>query len=268
MGFTDEHPVRYPGLPGKADSTVKRDGFDHPKTRRLKRELGVPHYAAVGLLECLFHVTAKYAPDGGVGRLGDDEIADYLGWEEDAGALVVAFQKCGWLDPCDTHRLRVHDWSDHADDAVKKRLARMGASGHVRTTAGHGSPARALPEPEPSQCQAPPEVLAAVAAASDPADPLTDAVWAAWERWTARPPHRTSSADDRSLRTLQAEYGPEMVAAACNEAHRCAAKATRPVPYIRSICERCKDQGVMPGERADNKPVQPKAVAVARDQGS
>ncbi len=101
---------------------MKRATPQHYKVGRLMRELEIPRYSAVGILESLWHFAAQYAPRGNIGRCTDEEIADAIGWLGEAGTLVDALVTCGWLDRDKEHRLLVHDWHDHADYAVRKYL--------------------------------------------------------------------------------------------------------------------------------------------------
>jgi hypothetical protein len=107
---------------------VKRGTPEHPKTKALARRLGVPWPMAVGTLELLWHFTARYAPAGDIGRFPDEAIAAAVGWPEnrDRAELVRALCDCGWLDPHPEHRLMIHDWPDHCEDAVHVFLARRG----------------------------------------------------------------------------------------------------------------------------------------------
>ncbi len=106
---------------------MKRTGIDHPKARRLAKLLDIHHYAAIGILECLWHFTARHAITGDVGRWSDEEIAAAIGWPEDeALRLINALTDSGWLDRHEAHRLIVHDWGDHCDEAVKKTVGRKG----------------------------------------------------------------------------------------------------------------------------------------------
>lgn len=66
------------------DPVMKRGAPDHPKMRRLARRLGLPHMAAVGCMEMLWHWASRYAQDGAIGRYDDDDIADALYWTEPA----------------------------------------------------------------------------------------------------------------------------------------------------------------------------------------
>ncbi len=106
---------------------MKRTGIDHPKTRRLAKLLGVPLFSAVGVLECLWHFTARHAIRGDIGRWSDAEIADRVDWSaEDVERLIAALVDAGWLDRADVHRLIVHDWHDHCDESVRKTIKKHG----------------------------------------------------------------------------------------------------------------------------------------------
>ena len=103
--------------------------FDHRKTRRLMRILGISRPYAVGLLESLWHVTMTHAPNGAIGRLTNDDIADEIRDPEwTADELVQAFIDSGWIDESAEHRLAIHDWSDHADGYIQAKLYRAGES--------------------------------------------------------------------------------------------------------------------------------------------
>ena len=87
--------------------------------KRFARLLEIPIYAAVGLLESLWHATARYAVLGDIGRLPDEEIAEAVGWDPStAERLVQAILDARWLerhtDP--NVRLLIHDWAEHADN--------------------------------------------------------------------------------------------------------------------------------------------------------
>ena len=83
---------------------MKREAVGHTKIKRLCRRLDIPLWQAVGLLESLI-------------ALG----IDYRG---DETAMVEALVATGWLDRDPVERFVIHDWADHADDAVHMRLAR------------------------------------------------------------------------------------------------------------------------------------------------
>jgi hypothetical protein len=103
---------------------MKRGTPDHPKTLRLARRLDVWPVTAAGLLECLWHWTTKYRPAGDIGR-GHDAADIEMGckWPGKPGACVQAMIAERWIDELDGV-LVVHDWSEHADEAVHRALAR------------------------------------------------------------------------------------------------------------------------------------------------
>lgn len=101
---------------------MKRGTPRHPKVLELSLALGIPKYSIIGLLEMLWHFTAEFALDGGVGKFSDAMIGEALCWDGDSTVLVSAMVKTGWLDCCKCHRLRVHDWPNHADQTVRRVL--------------------------------------------------------------------------------------------------------------------------------------------------
>ena len=140
---------------------MKRGTQRHPKFSYLRELLKTSVPATVGLLELTWHFTQEYAPQGNVGRFDDARIEAAACWSGKRGRLVEALTLSGWLDADPEHRLLVHDWADHADGAVKKRLERAGlsfltatpkTSGQRLTSADNGALARArsLPTPLPA----------------------------------------------------------------------------------------------------------------------
>lgn len=113
---------------------MKRGCPTHPKTEELAELLGIEIFAAVGLLEMLWHFTAQYAPRGDIGQWPDKRIAKALGWRRDAEKLVSAMVSAGWLDTDPAYRLLVHGWAEHADQGVARLLARRNQSFAVPVT--------------------------------------------------------------------------------------------------------------------------------------
>lgn len=157
---------------------MKREAVGHTKMKKLCRKLQIPTYQGIGILEALWHLTAREAQRGDIGKLSNEDIALGIDYRGDPDELVTALIDCEWLEVHQIHRLLIHDWAEHADDAVKKRVARSGIGfcnpdvrfgGQRRTTAdngGHVSPSAdngslegkngglavksgSLPEPEP-----------------------------------------------------------------------------------------------------------------------
>lgn len=138
---------------------MKRGTPEHPKTLRLAVALGIPRFQAVGLLEMLWHFTARFAPRGDVGRWPDEEIARAMTWVGDPGKLISALAENGWIDSDKAYRFVIHDWAAHCDQGVRKYLARnklrfATLSGRrpsrVRTQSGPPLPLP-LPSPQPTE---------------------------------------------------------------------------------------------------------------------
>jgi len=85
------------------------------KFKNLQKDLGLSLYETIGLLEALWHFTVSNAIQGDVGKHSNQEIADWIGWREDADKMIEALTKRRWLDKHSRHRLIVHHWpSIHA----------------------------------------------------------------------------------------------------------------------------------------------------------
>ena len=111
----------------------------HPKFRRFAKLLGVPQYAAVGLLESIWMMACQFADDGDLSRFSAEELADYCGWEGDADSLLDTLVATKWIDR-DADSLRIHDWETHCPDYVldrqRKRRERRGHSHADADSAG------------------------------------------------------------------------------------------------------------------------------------
>ncbi len=145
---------------------MKRGTPEHPKVFDLMEQLGCDRPAALGYLELLWHFTAKYAPQGDIGRFTDARIEAGIDWGgrgKPKGKLIRALVDSKWIDADAEYRLKIHDWSEHADEATKKKLVRSGLSfveagakvaRQNPVTDGKSSPTVAdnggLPLPEPS----------------------------------------------------------------------------------------------------------------------
>jgi hypothetical protein len=105
---------------------MKRGTPRHPKCAQLQELLDMPSYSAVGILEMLWHFAAEFAPQGDIGRYSDKRIEAALGWDKKTGELIRALCAAGWIDEHSDPQVRlvVHDWHDHCEDAVRKRLER------------------------------------------------------------------------------------------------------------------------------------------------
>lgn len=103
---------------------MKRTAIDHPKMKRLGRILKLEPWGPIGIMESLWHFCAKSCPRGDIGKWGDDDIAEAVGWSHDSAELVKALLACRFLDESKDHRLLVHDWHDHCEDSIHLGLAR------------------------------------------------------------------------------------------------------------------------------------------------
>lgn len=105
---------------------MKRNTPDHWKMDDLVNILDIGLAQAVGHMELLFHLTAKQAMHGNIGKISNATIAKKCGWAGDPDTFINALIKSKWLDACSHERLIVHDWHEHCDDATKKAVARSG----------------------------------------------------------------------------------------------------------------------------------------------
>jgi hypothetical protein len=85
----------------------------------LKRQLKLPFWQVIGVLEAIWHTTLRNAPAGDIGKLSNEEIAAAIEWDGDADELIAALVKARWLDVDTEFRLVVHDWSDHCPNYLK-----------------------------------------------------------------------------------------------------------------------------------------------------
>ena len=104
---------------------MKKEAFRHPKFKRLARTLKINLVWAEGLASRLWHITATLTPNGNIGKLSNEDIADELEFDvERADELVAALVDVRLIDESQTFRLVVHDWPDHCEESVHLKLAR------------------------------------------------------------------------------------------------------------------------------------------------
>ncbi len=107
---------------------MKRDAYTHPKTLDLASRLDISRAHAIGLLTLLWDFTAAYAPQGDIGRHRNGAIARACDWTGDPDEFVGHLVAAGWVDTCDEHRLRIHDWPEHCENWVRAKVGRLGKS--------------------------------------------------------------------------------------------------------------------------------------------
>jgi hypothetical protein len=105
---------------------MKKGTGQHRKTKRLMRLLKVTRCHAVGILNCIWELAAEQTPRGDIGAYTDEELADELDWQGDPHALVSALEDAGWIDKHAEYRYVIHDWSEHCEDTVHRKVARAG----------------------------------------------------------------------------------------------------------------------------------------------
>jgi hypothetical protein len=144
---------------------VKREATGSTKMKKLCRLLDIRMYEAIGILESLWHLTAREAPQGDIGKLSNEDIALGLDWRDDPEKLITALLDARWLDMSRHVRLVVHDWHEHADESVKRKLVRNGLSflsvesclgaalqsSDVNRLPGAGAGPSPVPGPEPGE---------------------------------------------------------------------------------------------------------------------
>lgn len=193
---------------------MKRGTPEHPKVHQLAAALGVPKYAAVGILESLWHFAQEYAQDGAVGRYHDDAIARWIGWDGASTALVDGLVAAGWLDRCECHGLRVHDWKQHADQTVRRVLESRGQQFAAcyddasTMLAAAKLPSRAVPSrAKPSQAKPETETDTPPAPKGGALADFTAAFNAAYDRDCKAPTLNRSQ--EQQLKRLVANHGPK-----------------------------------------------------------
>lgn len=105
---------------------MKRGTTRHKKMFHLANLLKVPVPFARGLLVALWEFAAESCPQGDIGSVPDKEIAKAVDWEKKPEALIWALCESKWLDRHEKHRLLIHDWPDHCEFEVCRKLMRAG----------------------------------------------------------------------------------------------------------------------------------------------
>lgn len=134
--------------------------IEHPKFHNLTVRLGLERWGGLGILESMWHFCGRFTPAGDIGKYSDAEIESWIGWKGEPGKLIEALVSCRWLDADPVHRLIVHDWAKHADDATKLAVKRANITFVVPTSQVQNgklslqcrdsvTTPSGLPEPEP-----------------------------------------------------------------------------------------------------------------------
>ncbi|KAF0235078.1 MAG: hypothetical protein FD177_237 [Desulfovibrionaceae bacterium] len=167
------------------DFRVSVDYFEHHKTKKLVKRLGVEgSFCHLKLLA----YAAKHRPEGVFTGMDGEDIEIAAGWKGEDGALASTLCDLSLLEQCEEGVFSIHDWQDHndwaseadarSDSARLSRLARVnkaaaedlkadGRSGitkdeykmyaegtpYVRRTTNRSTPA---PAPSPTPAPTPP----------------------------------------------------------------------------------------------------------------
>jgi hypothetical protein len=87
--------------------------FDHPKTRKLRRELGT-----VEPILRLWAWAANCCQDGDLSDQSHDDVEESSGWRGERGKAYSAMVACGFLD-IDGDRVEIHGWGEKTGEGVE-----------------------------------------------------------------------------------------------------------------------------------------------------
>ena len=128
---------------------AKRGTLYHPKTLHLARLLKVEPWAALGLLEALWHWAGRYAPTGDLSSADPRAMAEGMLVRRCPTRVLAFLTESSWIDRVG-EKLYIHDWPDHADDATKKLLQRSGRTfaPYYATVSRSKSPTKSRQSPD------------------------------------------------------------------------------------------------------------------------
>lgn len=92
----------------------------HPKTKRLRRLLGIRTPEAIGTLHMLWWWALDYAQDGNLTRFTVDDVADACEWDGSPQALFDALVDAGFIDISEGG-VTLHDWDEYGGKYFKRR---------------------------------------------------------------------------------------------------------------------------------------------------
>jgi hypothetical protein len=104
---------------------MKNGTIRHRKVYALAGILGVRRAEAVGILTGFWELTGEQFPDGDVSKAPLPYLSELSLWYPDRGQeLIDALRNAVLLDVLPDGRLYVHDWHDHCENTVHRKLWR------------------------------------------------------------------------------------------------------------------------------------------------
>ncbi len=127
--------------------------FDHPKTRRLARVLGISLEQTVGHLVRLWGWGFRLAPDGILKNADAFDVADAAHFDGDADTFLDALLTCsssgvGFMERNEDGQLLFHDWNDYSGSLEVKREKERERK--RKKTEERGTPSQETEVPKPS----------------------------------------------------------------------------------------------------------------------
>ena len=118
------------------DIRLSVDFWDHPKTLKLERKMGLPGVSALLRLWCW---AGKYRPTGFLSDMDSHDAAIAARWKGSPEDFVSSLIEIGWIDSGEI--LYLHDWNDHQTWAIgapeRSERARKAANIRHRNTGEH-----------------------------------------------------------------------------------------------------------------------------------
>ncbi len=92
---------------------------------QLAETLNIPLPHTVGLRTAMWDFASEFASNRAIGKWSDEEIARPSMWDGSPSEFVKAMAEAWWLDTNETHRITIHDWSEHCEEGIHKKLQRQ-----------------------------------------------------------------------------------------------------------------------------------------------
>ena len=92
---------------------------NHPKVKRMARQLKLSLPETVGYLTLFWGFVAEFAPQGDISRFNAEDIASGIEWPGEPEVFINAMLDCGpggspgFLEKTSGGEMLVHDWEEH-----------------------------------------------------------------------------------------------------------------------------------------------------------